>query len=330
MFWWRLRTTRAHPPGRASAEKRSATYSGALEQCEQLVRAAAGVGAEARPLLLFYGLSQAGRAIAAVHLENDWEFRSHGLSMAGPDSPRSLLYRRVRPSGNGGAFQRVAVAIGSEALSEPAALGALWAALPDLAVPPLPERDAAWRVPLRLRSLDPDIPGVSFVMSNLVEAAVHGLSDASDPDRMAAELNEYPTAKGGEVMTVADGTPVFVDGGELGLLPRVMWRAEGTSAHDREARLETIAPIYRTREDRYSLPRVGPDHLHPLLLWWALLFALSSLGRYEPGLWSRALEVDESPLAVPLEAALAEAIVAIPQLVYSAIVGKTVLADAPW
>lgn len=61
--WDDLRATRWRPPPPASQDlDRQQTYVAALEQAEQLFRAAANVGAAARPLPLFYGLSQAGRA----------------------------------------------------------------------------------------------------------------------------------------------------------------------------------------------------------------------------------------------------------------------------
>jgi hypothetical protein len=70
LVWGRLRATRWDPPGAASesAERRRTCF--ALEQAEQMFRAAAGVGPATRPLLVFYGLSQAGRAIAAAALTN--------------------------------------------------------------------------------------------------------------------------------------------------------------------------------------------------------------------------------------------------------------------
>jgi hypothetical protein len=63
-----LRATRAEPPGRAADDDyRRALYGASLEQFEQLLRAAETVDAAARPLPLFYALSQAARAIVAAH-----------------------------------------------------------------------------------------------------------------------------------------------------------------------------------------------------------------------------------------------------------------------
>ncbi|WP_394798281.1 YaaC family protein [Streptomyces albidoflavus] len=62
--WRALRELRAAPPGRATSGSRQKLFSSALEQSEQLFTAAGSVGPASRPLVLFYGLSQAGRAIA--------------------------------------------------------------------------------------------------------------------------------------------------------------------------------------------------------------------------------------------------------------------------
>jgi hypothetical protein len=68
--WSDLRGTRWAPPGSAGADpSRRAVYVAALQQAEQLFHAAREAGFASSPLLLFYGLSQAGRAIAAALLE---------------------------------------------------------------------------------------------------------------------------------------------------------------------------------------------------------------------------------------------------------------------
>jgi hypothetical protein len=61
---------------------RRRTYTFALEQAEQMFRAAAVVGPATRPLLTFCGLSQAGRAIAvaaAAATADSCRLQGHGL-----------------------------------------------------------------------------------------------------------------------------------------------------------------------------------------------------------------------------------------------------------
>lgn len=60
--------------------------------------------------------------------------------------------------------------------------------------------------------------------------------------------------------------------------------------------------------------------LRPLLTWWMVLLALSSLARYEPDQWAGMVDVDRaaSP-AVPIEQLLAASLDAIPQVLIDAI-----------
>ncbi|HEY2632723.1 MAG TPA: hypothetical protein VGI26_10150 [Solirubrobacteraceae bacterium] len=53
---------------------------------------------------------------------------------------------------------------------------------------------------------------------------------------------------------------------------------------------------------RLAFPSLGGvDKPEFVALWWVLLLALSSLVRYEPAHWARAIDPDSSKLAVPLE-----------------------------
>lgn len=57
--WQSIRLLRARPPALVTKE-RAGVFAAALEQSEQLMRAARDVGHAARPLPLFYSVSQAG------------------------------------------------------------------------------------------------------------------------------------------------------------------------------------------------------------------------------------------------------------------------------
>jgi hypothetical protein len=84
--------------------------------------------------------------------------------------------------------------------------------------------------------------------------------------------------------------------------------------------MDAIAPDHRDQGIRMLLPRLnGSDFLSPLMLWWVLLFALSSVARYDPELWIAALDVNQSQQAVPIEAALAEALIVLPELILAAL-----------
>lgn len=84
--WETLRASRSNRPGRATQGARAKTYSTALEQAQQMFRAAEAVGPQTRSLLIFYGLSQAGRAIAAAAVDlkgTTWNLVSHGIRATG-------------------------------------------------------------------------------------------------------------------------------------------------------------------------------------------------------------------------------------------------------
>ena len=120
--WEQLRATRWNPPAAAAAiSERRATYVFALEQAEQMFRAATTVGIATRPLLVFYGLSQAGRAIAAAASNTDaWKLNGHGVSTVGLKNRLSDIEVRTGKQGEHGSFVRL-----SELLDSP-----LWGKAP--------------------------------------------------------------------------------------------------------------------------------------------------------------------------------------------------------
>jgi hypothetical protein len=123
-----------------SSAARRATLGAAMEQFEEQMTAAKVVTAATRPLNLYYGLVQAGMAIAAVHIPGQWSFASHGLELG--DTQVSFSDLSVAPKGDG-AFQRVAAAIGSEIIDGAVTIDRLWSSLPDLCqVAQLPESES--------------------------------------------------------------------------------------------------------------------------------------------------------------------------------------------
>ncbi|MBQ0867333.1 MULTISPECIES: YaaC family protein [Streptomyces] len=116
--WERLRASRWNPPGKAAeGRSRRKTYAAALEQTEQMFRAAAVVGPATRPLQVFYGLSQAGRAIAAAAgalYGEDWRLVGHGIKASGLSDAFPDIEIRTEQPGTQGSFVRV-----SEVLNSP-------------------------------------------------------------------------------------------------------------------------------------------------------------------------------------------------------------------
>jgi hypothetical protein len=130
-----VQALRAKPPGEAARDdNRRQVFGAALQQFDELLRAAGTVGHASEPLPLFYALSQAGRAIAAAHCPDErWDFKGHGLSVA---EDREQIGRTVvKPNpgkDRGDAYSVVADATGSDTLAGLVELRALWASIPNL------------------------------------------------------------------------------------------------------------------------------------------------------------------------------------------------------
>jgi hypothetical protein len=328
-----LRATRANPPSLAGrSETRRRVYAAALQQAEDLFAAAAAVGPVARPLPLFYAVSQAGRAIAAAHLEEDWEPRGHGLT---EDRARSewkcddILRFHVKPAGEG-VFAAAATAMGNGGLSGSVPLGELWAALPLVRAP---EQATEWRSAL---FVVPDPAEASAVVHLQREHhAVVLLPDhPTDAESVDHLLSHYPAAAGARLMLVEGN--LFEQHTPYGPGVPVVWPAAPVTADGRVAdgyvasMVRNRVPQYRFRGEHWLVPRVGEsdDELSPLLLWWVLLFGLSLLARYEPAAWQKALEPDLPGVAVLLETLLDEALVDLPRLLADALTGHQLLEPA--
>ena len=129
--WRSLRRRRTSPPVPPASPKAHAdTFRGALEQAEQQFRAAASIGYDSCALNLYYGASQAGRALApaASALGNEeWALSGHGLKCPGlANAGTDVSALSVRPEGGEGmSFRRLSRVLGSP-LPGDVGLGALW------------------------------------------------------------------------------------------------------------------------------------------------------------------------------------------------------------
>lgn len=277
--------------------------------------AAAATGPAARPLPLFYALSQAGRAITASRGEQD----HHGHGITADAGPGDVLNTIVRPSQRGdqlGQFQAVSKALGSPLLPGPTPLVALLASLPETGMEMLetvtdrPRPLEVWQAPeaaglLRVRPIPP--PGwdqvlVAFDEENLTTTRVHEILEA------------FPSAN--DKLGLPDAYKT------LSSVPK-QWTPHGLGVpmNVRSNQLDEVAPEYRVVGRRWLRPAVDgttPPPI-PLMTWWLILFTLSILARYHPLIWVRAMDVDSSPAAVTLERAMRKASDAVPQLLAEAI-----------
>ncbi|MFE0824242.1 YaaC family protein [Streptomyces sp. NPDC058847] len=325
--WETLRASRANPPGRASAGARRKTYAAALEQAEQMFRAAAVVGPATRSLQVFYGLSQAGRAVAAAAIDvkgEDWRLDGHGIKASGFDKPFADIEIRTDSATSRGSFVRLSQLLDSPiwGKSDPVRLEDLWDTLPVNLHYPLTDRNRypalyadersvhvshqpALRIPVC------DIPG--WVIDNGSHETLDtfferypGLTQRHEYDRRAP----HP-----------DGPPDFTcyanGGGEL----EVSWLMPPGATHVQQGR-EHLRGLTRSHgRSRYFLPSITHTDRQPHLLmaWWSVVYTLSMLARYEPAAWAALISVDSNHHAVPIESLLKRAIEFLPGLVLSTI-----------
>ena len=312
--WTLLRETRHAPPGYASSAARRSTYQASLEQAEQMFAAAAQVGVATRPLQVFYGLSQGGRAVAAaarVLSGNDYRLVGHGIKANGLDASDITGVRLTREGGDATSFARLSLVLGSPQLDGTSVpLPDLWHAIPEGAAVPL---DAAWEyVPLRV-NLD-EIADNSYV--GKVMFRVHGLPDRFFPQigflpdtDLTAFLEHFPSLAG---YTDADYLSP-----DKALFLR--WNTSHQGLPTLDDALDKVTPYL---SGHYVMPAVGtqPAPMHPLMVWWAVVYALSMLARYQPDRWAAAIDVDRSAFAVAIEHLLDQALTVLPALLYTAIV----------
>lgn len=326
--WEQLRATRWNPPApAATTAERRATYVFALEQAEQMFRAAAIVGPATGPLLVFYGLSQAGRAIAAAASDagagDAWKLTGHGISSVGLDRSLSEIEIRTGKQGDRGSFVRLSELLNSPLWGkEPIRLNELWDLLPENEQSPLLNKDRMRRTPLFIehRGLDRErhplvsVPVIRF--PPWVAEAENGRGALDE------YLKAFPAAQHYHdylrLDQDPDGDPAFMlheDGwGELYMHWRVPDGQAGTVA-ERLALLEAMTHPYRGT--LYLFPSVTSEIgcLHPLMAWWAVLHTLSMLARYQPAEWATHIDVDSSRNAVAIEQLLKNAMGVIPRLV---------------
>jgi hypothetical protein len=306
-----IRALRAAPPLLAEDPERRQVFSAALEQSEDLFAAAAVAGPAAKPLPLFYALSQAGRAISAAHVDDRerWRIRGHGLSVIANARVGSTCVK-VKPSKDRrDAVAAVAAALAFEPLSGQMTVAELVAALPEVSARHL-SADAPRALVIQRADDGPwssILPGARGSVNLRIASA----------EQLAEELGRYANVEGYEVVVPVD---VSQHGAATALLS---WPAPpGGFATPGPRALRAMRDVARQVDERwYLIPRLGSavSAAHPLLIWWALLYALSSLARYHPAEWVAALDVDRSLVAVDLEAILETAEARVPVLISDAL-----------
>ncbi len=329
-IWGWLRRTRWNPPpATARNHKRRRTYVAALEQTEQLFHAASAVGPPVRPLVLFYGLSQAGRAIAAaasvITKGDGWRLEGHGIGQV-KDSLRAPLPEvrvTTQPPGKTSSFVRLSELLDSPLWgNEPLPLDTLWDCIPENRLSPLEDTGTARRTPLEAR------PHLMHGQPHrLVSVPVTGfpawLTEAEHPRQALDDyLASYPRAAACHTYTKVgmypDSAPEFVQETPGRYSLQMHWLLPGDELSDHATQLKHLESITRPyKGDRLFLPVLGGSTktMHPLMVWWAVLHTLSMLARYQPAEWGACIDVDRSPYAVPVEEFLKSAMLTLPHLI---------------
>ncbi|MGW6722861.1 YaaC family protein [Streptomyces sp. NPDC054995] len=315
-------------PARAAVERR-AVFVAALEQAQQFTEAAESAGPATRPVQIFYALSQFGRAIAAASglLGPDgWRLKGHGIGTRNLDASSSLASVEVVPNTKG-SFPAVARAIGAEPLEaqKPLTLGELWPLVPEAQTEPLHGASG--------------LPAMHFAPSGLIhrgdelwcrlslypvprEVRVRSELDLKAVD---AFLARYPSLKGWSHTPDAPNSVLWHNRGNGSMeelevfLPSTLTIPVDSNAGRFEALKRST--LYRGPSDAYAFPALGSmaGPVHPLLAWWAVLFGLSMLARYEPASWAGIIDIDSSSAANAVEHLLDQAIVVVPHMALMAI-----------
>lgn len=328
--WRTLRGLRSNPPGAAAASRdRARTFQTALEQAQQLMEAAEGAGYATRPIQLFYALSQAGRAIAAVATQLpattkvpdranpgtmitttvDWKLNGHGITAPGTNVKRvgQIVVRADRT----GLLPGVAMALGLPCLvpDEKIKISELWPLIWDTrgfgeivdesSFPALCLTGASDLIaqPGRGRLFVAKVGGIPRSVRTQI-----GVDQAA----LGAFLDHYPSLAGWAHRPL-QGPSAPLDW-EIGGSLQLSWSHPHT--------LQNQATRYLGRE-LLATPSVGSMNapLDPFIAWWAVLFSLSMMARYEPSYWAGMISIDSSRDANSIEHLLDHALDAIPYLV---------------
>lgn len=352
LAWRHLRSMRAKPPGAASGNKtRRATFTAALEQAEQLFGVAAGADVMTKPLQLYYGLSQAGRAIAASapnapdrqqvagRPAEPWKLSGHGIGIPAMEQSVAacggkLAALPVSNKGGLGAFTQLGEILDSGSLVEkkpdgskavPVTVGEIWSTLPESVGFPL-----AATATFPVLAVDDnrlfDVPYGTNWECGMVEGIPDSVAQSAAPGALKDFLAHYPAAGSWTSPVDALGTTpadIWFPGHVHPKLNVValLWPAPYPvpAAQSSAGAPARIGAAYF--KNTFLFPALGDNTrpLHPLLAWWAVLYVLSMVARYEPCAWTEMTAINSSLEASSIEHLLETAVVRLPRLVLDVI-----------
>ena len=322
--WWRLRSLRHRPPDFAARGERKDTFSAALEQSEQFFRAADSVGYESKPVMLYYGLSQASQAILAA--KQDPRVNKQTATGHGTDCPNrgqitdvgdlEVCDARTRTGAppKGGAFQLLGGVLDSPTLPTGIPLRQLWISLPEgVELPPTKAGNLFGAVLLE-RHDGHDYSKAFQATTGRVGKLAHLPYDLMPLDVAEVErqiIERYPALRNFRVMPNWQGCP-DVAHWVLLLDPPGLRTSLSFDRGDRPMEHSEVFGMVELGRRVYGdgatksiwrPPTLAGNTapLHPLATWYAVLFGLSELARYQPTTWARAININTSADATALE-----------------------------
>ncbi|WP_313816336.1 YaaC family protein [Citricoccus sp.] len=285
-------------------------FQAALEQAQQQYKAAAAIGYESRPLNLFYGLSQAGRALAAISpklrgnhpegAQKNWESSGHGVGFQLGQLSTPFWDREIEVLPNRrDSFSRASIAVGSTYVDVGrVTLGSLVAQLPESL--PLRERLERWDSYMK----------VNFTSRTDGRLLAFDIGRGVDSiSAIQAKIDRYPLLRGWSLYLDREGQPrrpsetsVYLDVPEGSVdATGYVNKLRGASTY---AGNQVILPVAGQAE----------SVIEPIMAWWLILFDFSMLARYEPRAWTNALHIGRSEVASQVEFLLDAALIAVPEL----------------
>jgi hypothetical protein len=328
-----IRDLRHGPPGSATRGARRATFNAALEQAEQLFIAAENVGPAARPLLVFYGISQAGRAVASASNVANTRYRltGHGITTIGMNAVHNTGLARLALQDDGsGAFTELADILNCASLPDVTELGSFWNILPELRRFPLPGAADARAIRVhpapthQVRTAKNALVELQFLPDDLAYAPPDDKS-ADDPADLAIErrrveefIGKYPTLADYNIQGDTDA-PIWKSKQPGSRSVQIEWQFSATSKNEEQ---EIESRTIGHHGQRYAFPAIGGSSrpAHPFLIWWAISYALSMLARYEPNVWLDRISISSSADATAVEYFLNQAITIVPETIHRAII----------
>ena len=321
--WRRIRALRHKPLNHAERGARKLLFSAASKQSEQFFKSADAAGYEIKPILLYYGLNQAARAIAASMIDDEkkWELQGHGITCHNLNDDLSLGELVVSNQNRSGAFEALADILGSPTLSMKVPLQAIWMSLPEGATVPLKGAEQLWGA-AKLKRIDgkdflADLATYPWDKSKPVVRLSH-LPYALAPKNAVSAVEllraKYPRLRNFLPVWDEAGNTLDFSWSSAERLSLSMAYYGGEAPKQFAVTGFDIVrcgmPGYGDPKEgsTWVIPAVGDNSrpMNPLITWWAVLYTLSMLARYKPNNWTRMLDIDVSPDAPAIEYMLDE------------------------